>query len=61
MVEVAFEGEPFEVSFNPAFLADPLRNCDAESVRMKLNDPLNPVAIEADEGFLYVIMPIRKK
>ena len=61
MVEVAFEGEPFEVSFNPAFLADPLRNCDAETVRMKLNDPLNPVAIEGDEGFLYVIMPIRKK
>ena len=61
MVEVAFEGEPFEVSFNPAFLADPLRNCSAETIRMKLNDPLNPVAIEGDEGFLYVIMPIRKK
>lgn len=26
MVEIAFEGEPFEVSFNPAYLADPLRN-----------------------------------
>ena len=61
MVEVAFDGEPFEVSFNPAFLADPLRNCTAEKIRMKLNDPLNPVAIEGDEGFLYVIMPIRKK
>jgi DNA polymerase-3 subunit beta len=61
MVEVVFEGVPFEVSFNPAFLADPLRNCDSETVRMKLNDPLNPVAIEGDEGFLYVIMPIRKK
>lgn len=61
VVEVAYDGEPFEVSFNPVFLADPLRNCDADSVRMKLNDPLNPVAIEGGEGFLYVIMPIRKK
>ena len=61
MVEVAYDGEPFEVSFNPAYLADPLRNCDADTVRMKINDPLNPVAIEGGEGFLYVIMPIRKK
>lgn len=61
VVEVAFDGEPFEVSFNPAYLADPLRNCDADTVRMKINDPLNPVAIEGEEGFLYVIMPIRKK
>ena len=61
MVEIAFEGEPFEVSFNPAYLADPLRNADADKIRMKINDPLNPVAIEGSEGFLYVIMPIRKK
>ncbi len=61
MVEINFQGEPFEVSFNPAFLADPLRNCDADRVQLKLNDPLNPVAMEGGEGFLYVIMPIRKK
>jgi DNA polymerase-3 subunit beta len=61
LLETTFEGEPFEVSFNPAFLADPLRNTDADMVRFKLNDPLSPVAIEAGEGFLYIIMPIRKK
>lgn len=60
-IELPYGGEPFEVSFNPAFLADPLRNTDAENVRIKLNDPLNPVAMECGEGFLYVIMPIRKK
>ena len=61
LLETAFEGEPFEVSFNPVFLADPLRNTDADMVRFKLNDPLSPVAIEAGEGFIYIIMPIRKK
>ncbi len=60
-LEIAYDGEPFEISFNPAYLADPLRNCDADVVRMKLNDPLNPVAVENNAGFLYVIMPIRKK
>ncbi|MBE6356726.1 MAG: DNA polymerase III subunit beta [Lentisphaerae bacterium] len=61
LLETVYEGEPFEVSFNPAFLADPLRNTDADMVRFKLNDPLSPVAIEAGEGFIYIIMPIRKK
>ena len=61
MLETNFDGDAFEVSFNPAFLADPLRNTDADMVRFKLNDPLSPVAIEAGEGFIYIIMPIRKK
>jgi len=61
LLETTFEGETFEVSFNPVFLADPLRNTDADMVRFKLNDPLSPVAIEAGEGFIYIIMPIRKK
>lgn len=60
-VDVEFEGEPFDVSFNPQFLTDPLRVTGAETIKFKLNDPLNPVALEAEEGFINVIMPIRKK
>ena len=60
-IETAYEGDVFEVSFNPVFLSDPLRNTDAEMVRIKLNDPLAPVALEAGEGFVYIIMPLRKK
>lgn len=60
-LDVSFKGEPFEVCFNWEFLADPLRDCGVENIRMKLNDPLNPMAIEAGEGFLYIIMPVRKK
>jgi DNA polymerase-3 subunit beta len=40
---------------------DPLRITGAETIKFKLNDPLNPVALEAEEGFINVIMPIRKK
>ena len=60
-IDVEYSGDAFNVSFNPVFLADPLKATDAEMVRFKLNDSVNPVAIEAGEGFLYVIMPIRKK
>ena len=61
LIEIAYDSDPFEVSFNPVFLSDPLRNTDAEMVKIKLNDPLAPVAIEAGEGFVYIIMPLRKK
>lgn len=61
LIEIAYDSDPFEVSFNPVFLSDPLRNTDAETVKIKLNDPLAPVAIEAGEGFVYIIMPLRKK
>ncbi len=60
-IDIAYSGEPFEISFNPAYLADPMRNTGCETIKLKLNDPLTPVAMEADEGFLYVIMPIRKR
>ena len=61
LVEIEYAGEPIDVSFNPVFLADPLKYCDAEKVKIKINDSFNPVAMEGSEGFLYVIMPIRKK
>ena len=60
-LDIEYSGEPLSVSFNPTFLADPLKATDAEIVNFKLNDSVKPVAIEAGEGFLYVIMPIRKK
>jgi len=61
VIDLEYTGEPIEISFNPEFLADPLKYCGAEKIQMKINDELNPVAIEAGEGFLYVIMPIRKR
>ena len=61
LVDIEYTSDPISVSFNPSFLADPLKNCGVEKIRVKINDELNPVAIEGDEGFLYVIMPIRKR
>ncbi len=61
VMEVKLEGEPFDVSFKPSFLADPLRVTTADRIVLKVNDPFNPVAMEGHEGFLYVIMPIRNK
>ena len=60
-IDINYTDEPFEVSFNPVYLVEPLRVACCENIKIKVNDPLNPVGMDADEGFLYVIMPIRKK
>jgi DNA polymerase III subunit beta len=58
---VAFQGEPFEIGFNPEFLRDGLEGVGAGDIVLKLISPLRPGLIQAagDGGFLYLIMPIR--
>ena len=58
---VAFQGEPFEIGFNPEFLRDGLEGVESGDVILKLISPLRPGLIQAagDAGFLYLIMPIR--
>ena len=60
-INVNYQGEKVEISFNPAFLADPFRHTDADKIIMKMNDGFSPVALESGDGFLYVIMPMRNR
>ena len=55
---VEFTGEPLTASFNPAFLADPMRFADCETMTIKINDGITPVAIDGGDGFVYVLMPM---
>jgi DNA polymerase-3 subunit beta len=58
---VAFQGEPFEIGFNPEFLRDGLEGVAGGDITLKLISPLRPGLIQSvgDSGFLYLIMPIR--
>ena len=58
---IPFQGEPFEIGFNPDFLTVGLESAGADEVVLKLISPLRPGLIEAgdDSGFQYLIMPIR--
>jgi DNA polymerase III subunit beta len=60
-IPVPFNGEPFEIGFNPEFLRDGLESVDTEELVLKLISPLRPGLIESpDSGeFVYLIMPIR--
>jgi DNA polymerase-3 subunit beta len=58
-----FRGEPLEIGFNPAFLRDGLESVGSPQMILKLVSALRPGVIEAegdeDDGFLYLVMPVR--
>jgi DNA polymerase-3 subunit beta len=58
-LEISYEGEDIQISFNPVFLADPFKHMEVDQLVMQFNDEFSPVAISGDEGFLYIIMPMR--
>jgi DNA polymerase III subunit beta len=60
-IPVPFNGEAFDIGFNPEFLRDGLESIESDELVLKLISPLRPGLIESpDSGdFVYLIMPIR--
>lgn len=60
-VEVDYSGEPLEIGFNAAYLAEILANVPGETVRIALNDAGSPTLFTAPDkdGALAVLMPMR--
>ncbi len=60
VMPIEYAYDEIAVSFNPQFLADPFKRLDVQNVTFKMNDSFSPIAIESGDGFLYIIMPMRK-
>ncbi len=58
-ITVAYVGDPVIINFNPLFIKEPLKNLECDDLTLRFNDEFKPVVILGDEGFLYVIMPMR--
>lgn len=59
-ISIPYEDSDIALSFNPQFLADPFKHVGVDKVNIKINDEgFHPIGIETNDGFLYVIMPIR--
>lgn len=56
-----YEGEAMIIAFNPKFLRDGIEAASADRTTLEFGDPAKPAVIrgEADEGFLYLLMPVR--
>lgn len=60
-VEIRFEGEPFEVGFNAAYLQDALNNIESDEVRLSFTEAADKCLIEdpRDGRYRYIVMPMR--
>jgi DNA polymerase-3 subunit beta len=58
---VKAEGKDVEIAFNHGFLMDGLGSATTENVRLEVLNALKPglLKTEGDEGFLYLLMPVR--
>jgi DNA polymerase-3 subunit beta len=60
IMPIEYGFEEVSVSFNPQFLADPFRHLDVENVTLNMNDSFSPIELVSGDGFIYIIMPMRK-
>lgn len=60
-LSVPFQGEQFDIGFNPDYLRDGIDSVEGEELVLKLISSLRPGLIESTEPgeFIYLIMPIR--
>ncbi|WP_424245562.1 DNA polymerase-3 subunit beta [Elusimicrobium posterum] len=60
-LKVEYAGDKFEISFNPQYVLDVLKNISADKVEFSFVNAAQPVLIEAVnvDKYKYVIMPVR--
>ncbi len=58
-MDVKYSGPDIAISFNPAFLMDPLKSLTADEVFLDLTDDTSPGVMRSTMSFVYVLMPIR--
>lgn len=58
-MDVKYSGPDIAISFNPAFLMDPLKALTTDEVFLDLMDDTSPGVIRSTISFVYVLMPIR--
>lgn len=60
---IEYQGESFEIAFNPVYILDALKAMDSEEVFFELTAPLNPGLLHPvskdKEEYLCVLMPMR--
>lgn len=58
---IKYSGSDFKLLLNPNNLSDPLKNMNINKFVFQINDGFSPISLLGDEGFLYIMMPVRNK
>ena len=61
ILEADYEGDSIVIAFNPQFLVDGASSIQSERLVMEVGDGLKPAVLrgEEDDGFTYLLMPVR--
>lgn len=57
-MEATFKGSKTEISFNPDYVLEGLKNCDADLITLEFSERTSPGKFRLGENFIYVVMPI---
>jgi DNA polymerase-3 subunit beta len=59
-LDIPYDGEEFEIGFNPQYLIEGIDAVDESDVTLRFTNPLRPGLVSGADGtFVYLIMPIR--
>ncbi|MFH1380536.1 MAG: DNA polymerase III subunit beta [bacterium] len=60
-LECNYQGSKIEISFNPTYVIDVLKNMNTENVSLEFSTAVGPVLIrpEGDTEYIYVVMPMK--
>ena len=57
-MECAFKGAPSaEISFNPDYLLEGLKQCEGSMVKLEFNEKTSPGKFTLGENYVYIVMP----
>jgi DNA polymerase-3 subunit beta len=59
VVPIKYSGNQLDITFNPEYVMDPLRNLETDEVTIDLTDSHSPAVFRCNQPFLYVLMPLR--
>lgn len=57
-LEVDTRGGDAQITFNPDFLIDGLKNCESDRVKLEFNERTAPGKFTLGENYIYIVMPI---
>ncbi|HPO90497.1 MAG TPA: DNA polymerase III subunit beta [Victivallales bacterium] len=58
-IPVEYKGPEFKFMLNPNNIMDSMKVMTVDKFILQMNDGFSPVGIFGDEGFLYIMMPVR--
>ena len=57
-MEASFKGAEAEIAFNPDYVLEGLKNCEADLVELDFSERTSPGKFRLGENYIYVVMPI---